>query len=280
MHRRCAILVTTAAFGLAAAIAGARAGEANKYPDWEGQWERNNVGGGQFDPTKPPGRPQQPPLTAEYQAKWEANLKEQAAGNQNYNSQVHCLPGGLPRIMMGLEPFELIVSPTITHVAFTVSTEFRRIYTDGRDWPKNIEPSFSGYSIGKWIDENGDGRYNLLEVETRGFSGPRQFDSSGMPLADDNRSVIKERIYLDKSNPDVLHDEITTMDHALTRPWTVMRGYARTRNPVWLDNNCFESNQYVFIEGRTYLVSVDGYLMPLGKGEPPPDLRNFNQAKP
>ena len=36
----------------------------------------------------------------------------------------------------------------------------RRIFTDGRDWPKEMQPSFSGYSIGKWIDEDGDGRYD------------------------------------------------------------------------------------------------------------------------
>ena len=40
----------------------------------------------------------------------------------------------------------------------------RRIYTDGRDWPQDIEPSFVGYSIGKWRDENGDGHIAAIHV--------------------------------------------------------------------------------------------------------------------
>jgi hypothetical protein len=50
----------------------------------------------------------------------------------------------------------------------------RRIFTDGRDWPKDIEPTFSGYSIDRWIDEDADGRHDALEVETRGFNGRRR----------------------------------------------------------------------------------------------------------
>src|SRR5579871_331964 len=56
----------------------------DRYPDWKGQWIRARVPGavGQppHDPSKPPGRGQQAPLTAEYQARFEANLAEQAAG--------------------------------------------------------------------------------------------------------------------------------------------------------------------------------------------------------
>ena len=44
-----------------------------------------------------------------------------------------------------------------------------------------------GYSIGKWVDADGDGRYDVLEVETRDLKGPRAFDASGIPLHDDNR---------------------------------------------------------------------------------------------
>jgi hypothetical protein len=278
MYRRYPIwiaIAATAAFMLASASFAARADD-TKYPDWEGQWEHANPGG-QYDPSKGPGRGQQPPLTAKYQAIWEANLKEAAAGGQNYNPQAHCLPGGMPRMMMGLEALEFIVTPKTTYVADSVSTEFRRIYTDGRDWPKNIDPSFAGYSIGKWSDSKGDGHYDVLDVETRGFSGPRQFDSSGIPMDDDNQTVIEERISLDQSNPNLMHDQITTIDHALTRPWAVTRDYRRVPKPIWLENNCFESNAYVFIDGKTYLVSVDGYLMPTEKNEPPPDLKYFQQ---
>jgi hypothetical protein len=277
MRRRCVIWAITVSVVLGSVIITARADDA-KYPNWEGQWEHANPGG-QYDPSKPPGLKQEPPLTPEYQAIWEANLKEQAAGGQNYNSQAHCLPGGMPRMMEGLEALEFIVTPKTTYVAVTVSTEFRRIYTDGRDWPKEIDPSFAGYSIGKWLDTDDDGRYDTLEVETRGFRGPRQYDSSGNPLHNDNQSVIHERITLDKSNPELMHNQITTVDHALTRPWIVTRDYRRVPHPVWLENNCFESNQYVFIGGATYLISLDGYLMPTEENEAPPDLKYFRQPE-
>ena len=87
--------------------------------------------------------------------------------------------------------------------------------------PDERRASYSGYSIGRWIDEDGDGRYDTLEVETRNFKGPRAFEASGIPLHRDNQTVVKERIYLDKGNPKILHNQITTIDNALTRPWTV-----------------------------------------------------------
>ena len=102
----------------------------------------------------------------------------------------------------------------------------RRIFTDGRDWPTDIEPTYQGYSIGRWIDEDGDGRYDVLEVETRGpFKGPRAYDATGLPLHFDNQSIFKERFHLDKADPNILHDEITVFDHALTRPWSVDKTY-------------------------------------------------------
>ena len=51
----------------------------------------------------------------------------------------------------------------------------RRIYTGGRPWPRNVEPSFAGYSIGTWRDEFGNGRFDVLNVETRALRGPLQF---------------------------------------------------------------------------------------------------------
>jgi hypothetical protein len=70
------------------------------------------------------------------------------------------------------------------------------------------------------------GRFNVLEVKTRGFKGPCVVDSSGIPAHPDNQTVIKERIYLDKT-ADILNDEVTLIDHAFTRPWTVTRKFKR-----------------------------------------------------
>jgi hypothetical protein len=275
MRHRCAIRTATVAVVLASGIVGAYA-DNTKYPDWEGQWERTE--GAQFDPSKPPGLPQQPPLTAEYQAIWEANLRESRAGGQNYNPQARCIPGGMPRMMIAYQPLEFIIKPATTYVAVSGRNEFRRIYTDGRDWPNNVAPTLSGYSIGKWRDDDGAGRYDVLEAETKNLRGPRLIDATGIPVHQDNQTVVKERIHLDKSDPNVLRDEITVVDDAFTRPWTVMRSYHRQRNPTWVEDVCEEGNQWLFIGGETYMRGPNGLLMPAAKGEPPPDLKYFQQT--
>ena len=260
----------------ATASAAAQSSGDLKYPEWKGQWVR--IGAGTYDPDKRSGG-QPPPLTAEYEAIWEANRAEEVAGGQYYNPQSRCLPAGMPRMMVAFEPMEVIVTPAVTYIQASYFNEFRRIYTDGRDWPKELERAFVGYSIGKWEDTDGDGRYDTLMVETRGMKGPRVFDASGIPVHEDNETVVKERIALDKSNANVLIDEITTIDHALTRPWTITRKYQRARTANWVEYVCTEDNQYVFIGKETYIMSADGYLMPTKKDQPPPDLRYFSRPR-
>ena len=53
------------------------------------------------------------------------------------------------------------------------------------------------------------------------------------------------------------------------------RSYKLDRKAVWIEEVRTESNQYVFIGGETYLSSLDGYLMPVKEGQPPPDLKYF-----
>jgi hypothetical protein len=155
----------------------------------------------------------------------------------------------------------------------------RRIYTDGRSFPDDVEPTFSGYSIGKWLDQDGDGLYDLLEVETRSFNGPRTFDNAGIPLHADNQTIVKERIYRDKANPEIMHNEVTTIDHALTKPWTVHKTYALKKKPIWIENICSVGNQHVQIGKEGYFLSADGLLMPSKKGQPAPDLKYFQAKK-
>jgi hypothetical protein len=275
MPNRSSIGLLALVAALTVTVAGAQAYDDAQYPDLRGAWRR--PGAAQWDPTKPAGLKQEAPLTAEYQEIFEAALADQGSGGQRYNPQVRCLPGGMPRVMIAYDPLEFIVTPDITYVRSDHLTENRRIYTDGRDWPEQITPSFHGLSIGKWVDEDGDGRYDVLEAETRGFHGPRTLDASSIPLHEDNQTVVKERIFLDKANPDLLHDQITTIDHALTQPWTVTRSYRRERNPVWIEEICGEANRYLILGKETYYLSGDRTLMPTRKEQPPPDLKFFDQ---
>jgi hypothetical protein len=102
-----------------------------------------------------------------------------------------------------------------------------------------------------------------------------------MPLHEDNQSIFKERIHLDKANPNLLHDEITVIDHALTRPWTVDKRFRRTGGPrpVWGEYVCADGQSHVAIGKESYYLSAEGMLMPTKKDQPPPDLRYFKQAR-
>ena len=273
---RCSIRAGALVAALAVMLSGAAAFDETKYPDFAGQWKRARGTVNSWDETKPPGRPQNPPLTPEYRAMFEASLADQAAGGQGLDTRVTCVSNGMPRLMTILRQLEIFIRPEITLIVFENNLP-RRIYTDGRDFTaKDNIPSYNGYSIGKWIDENGDGKYDVLEVETRNFKGPRNYEPSGLPLHDDNESIIKERMYLDKSNPDTLVNEITTIDNALTKPWKVVKNYRREKNAEWYEDLCTENNNHVMIGKENYFMSADGYLMPAKKGQQPPDLRYFN----
>jgi hypothetical protein len=276
MHNRNLVAALVLALaGVATAATAASAAEA-KYPDLRGVWER--PGAAQWDPTKPGGLKQQAPLTPQFQAVFEANLANADAGGQEYNPQVVCLPSGMPRVMIAYEPMEIIITPEVTYVRFDQMGENRRIYTDGRGWPETITPSFDGYSIGKWVDQDADGRHGVLEVETRRLKGPRTLDASGLPLDPDNLTIVKERFFLDAANHNRLHDQITTIDHAYARPWTVTRDYNRLDHSPAVETNCAAENHYVIVNKETYFISVDGYLMPTKKDQRPPDLKNFKQS--
>ena len=144
---------------LAMPIDTAGAFDDSKYPNLKGQWNRVVVPGlgGQpsFDQTKPWGFGQGAPLTAEARTLLEASLADQAKGGQgNFIGHAQCLPGGMP-FMMAIPVQEFVVTPETTYVI--AGEEIRRIFTDGRDWPKptdEVTATYQGYSIGQ-LDRRG-----------------------------------------------------------------------------------------------------------------------------
>jgi hypothetical protein len=282
MLYRSSISALALATALIVGIAGAQAHDEKKYPDFGGQWKRPPGIANQFDTSKPQRLGQVPPLTREYQIKWEAGLQDQNEGGQGTDPTYSCIPDGMPRVMNVIFPMEIIVTEKTTYMLIEYLTQERRIFTDGREFPKEgeFEPSFQGYSIGKWIDEDGDGKYDVLEVETRLLKNPRSYDPSGIPFHEDGKTVVKERIYVDKANKDILHDDITTYDNALTKPWTVNKRYVREqRKPVWVEASCPEGNPYIKIEEQIYMRSSEGMLLPAKKGQQPPNLQHFKAER-
>jgi hypothetical protein len=243
-------LALLAALGIA--IVDARAFDDATYPDWSGAWR--GIGGGSFDPSKPKGLGQQTPLKPEFQAILEASIADIATGGQGNDPGYRCASHGMPRVMIANVPIYFVIMPETTYVILERLSQVRRVYTDGRAWPAQLPRSSVGYSIGRWLPDDGSGRFATLEVETRGMNGARVYDSSGAPFHPDNAT-------------------------ALTRPWTVTRTYRRTQNPVWHEYTCAVSNQHIVIGRDDYLLSADGLLMPVKKGQSPPDLRYFDQPQ-
>jgi hypothetical protein len=265
-------LVLALATGLAGAVSDARSQilDLSKYPSISGGWARSEVY--QW------ARGEKPPLTPEYQAVFEANIADRKTGGNGNDTMYRCFPPGMPRVMHAYSPMEIVITPGTTYILIDHIHDDRRIFTDGRGWPdEEVEPMFAGYSIGRWVDAGGTGKYDTLEVETRLLKGPRTLDGA-LPTHKDNQTIVKERIYLDKANPDMLHDEITLIDHAYTRPWTVTKNYPRYPNPGatgWPEEVCAEAQVHVTVGKEDYFISADGHLMPVKKNQAPPDLRYF-----
>jgi hypothetical protein len=278
-----AVIVLALAAALTIAADRNAAAEA-KYPEWKGQWiPVSTPSAGQksaFDPGKPPGAGQLAPLTPDYQKILEGSLAEQSHGGVGNDPAAQCYAAGMPR-MMTYQAQEYVITPGITYILLGGDDHLRRVFTDGRAWPAQINPTYQGYSIGQWIDQDGDGTYDVLEVETRGpFKGPRAYDPSGLPLHADNDSTFKERFFIDKADSNILHDVITVFDRALTAPWTVEKTFRRNPEPRpdWPEYYCMVTNNRIVLDKETYLLNEQRILMPTRKDQPSPDLRFFPPA--
>ena len=131
---------TIGALALAAAlmmtVAAAQAFDESKYPDLAGQWKRPPGISNQYDTSKP-RTAEEAPLTPEYQKIFEANLKDQDEGGQGTDPTYTCIPDGMPRAMNVIFPMEIVITPKTTYVMIEYLSMLRRIYTDGRGWPKS-----------------------------------------------------------------------------------------------------------------------------------------------
>ena len=235
------------------------------FPDWSGQWAR--IGSLNWPPE---GYEQAgpAPLTAEYEAIRLRNLELREQGVLAGDPPATCLPPGMPRVMKMSFPMEIIVTPKITYIYADWESQVRRVYTDGRDWPEYMLPEFNGYSIGQWHDEDGDGTFDMLAIETRSIKGPRSFDSTGVVLHENDRTVVFEEIR--RIDDGTLEDRITTVDDALTEPWTIHQRYRHeTEDVVWVEYVCAEGNRHIKLGDEWYFVNdAEGTLDPTRIGQP------------
>jgi len=96
-------------------------------------------------------------------------------------------------------------------------------------------------------------------------------------LAEDNQTVVKERISLDKANSDIMHNVITIIDNAFTHPWTVDKRYRRDLQGPVVRGQLQQNNHHIVIGKENYYISSErnAFLMPARKDQRRPDLRYF-----
>ena len=221
------------------------AAPASAHPDFSGTWERYPPPGEKADPRFAPSVIPDPDLKPQYRAEWEEGqktlkkrLEEGQPAGDNY---VHCIPDGMPAMMMGMFPMEIFQRPEQINITQEAFNQTRRIYMNQKlpKWDE-VDPSFYGQSVGHWEG-------NTLVVETTGVK-----DYVTFRWAPHSESMkITERISL--LAPDYLKDEVTVEDDHLAKPWTWAWTFRRMKDYKLQEYVCEDNREYVSEDGSQHL---------------------------
>ena len=155
------------------------------------------------------------------------------ADNGKDDPFTHCLPGTIARIHT--VPFlrKIVQTPELVLFLSEANASYRQIFTDGRPFPEDPNPSWNGYSVGHW---DGD----TLVVETIGFLDGQWLDRWGSPLTGKARITEKFR----RPNYGTLDIEFTVDDpSAYTKPWTIQLTQSLALNTELMDWMCLENEK-------------------------------------
>jgi hypothetical protein len=132
-----------------------------------------------------------------------------------------CDPAGFPRLVLyETRPFQVVQTPTQTMILYMFERRWRVIWTDGRQLPKDPDPRWYGYSVGRWEDDT------TFVVQTIGMDERTWIDNSGNPHSGD--MTVEERYH--RVNHDRMELTVTIDDpKAYTKPWL-----GRDRMPLTL----------------------------------------------
>jgi hypothetical protein len=159
--------------------------------------------------------------------------KERAASNGKDHPGAQCLPSGIPEKDTVPAPYKIVQTPDLIVILYESRTIFRQIFTDGRALPKDPNPAWQGYSVGRW-----DG--NTLVVDSTGFKQDGWLDMIGHP-ATDALHVIERFTRRDFGHMDL---QITIDDpKAYSRPWTVNAKVRLLPDEDLIEHICEENNR-------------------------------------
>jgi hypothetical protein len=174
---------------------------------------------------KPGDLPFQPWAEALFKQRRATESKEDPTGN--------CIPGGVPRADSVPYPFKIVPSDKMVVILYEAIHMYRQIFTDGRELPKDPNPTWMGYSVGRW---EGD----ALVVDTAGFKNEGWLDNDGHPASD--ALHVTERIR--RKDFGHLEFQITVDDpKAYTKPWTVTLPLTLMADTELLEYVCNENNK-------------------------------------
>jgi len=172
---------------------------------------------------------------------WAEELyKQRVATNGVGLPSEHCLPHGLPGAMMIPIAFQMIQTPAQISVLFEEFNYYRRIFTDGRNLPEVINPTWFGYSVGKWDKDT-------LVVDTIGFNDRTWIDISGYPHSESLHTT--ERF----TRRDLGHmDLVVTIDDpkTYTKPWTPTLHFELLADYEMLEHVCDNERDAVHMVGK------------------------------
>jgi hypothetical protein len=170
-----------------------------------------------------------------YQPWAAAVVKATRAANRPNDPQTRCLPTGPIRLHTFAGYRKIIQVPGLLVILNEFNASYRQIFTDARPLPVDPNPSFNGYSTGKWAGDT-------LVVETNGLRDGLWLDTGGSPLTDAAR--ITERFR--RATFGKMEVEITVNDpKAYTRPWTIKLNQPLVPDTELLDYICIENEKDV-----------------------------------
>jgi hypothetical protein len=165
---------------------------------------------------------------------WAADLvKARRAAFGGGDPSGRCLPGGIVKGHTTPLLRKVIQVPGLVVILREQNVSYRQIFTDGRPLPDDPQPSFDGYSSGRW---EGD----TLVVRTNGFKDGLWLDRSGSPLTESAEMTERFR----RVNYGQLEIQVTVNDpKAYTRPWTVTLNHFIVLDTDLLDYVCVENEK-------------------------------------